>query len=164
MAAQAARIQATRRRRGGSWTRSAPSPPWRSDNSYCRPEVDESGIIEIRGRPPPGGGADAAGQPVCPQRHLYGQRRRTGWPSSPAPTWRANPPICGRWPSSSSWPRWAALSRPDAAHIGVVDRIFTRIGASDDLSAGQSTFMVEMTRGGRHSAAAPPPRLPADSG
>ena len=32
-----------------------------------------------------------------------------------------------------------------AAHIGVVDRIFTRIGASDDLSAGQSTFMVEMT-------------------
>ena len=32
-----------------------------------------------------------------------------------------------------------------SARIGVVDRIFTRIGASDDLSAGQSTFMVEMT-------------------
>ncbi|WP_414692964.1 MutS-related protein, partial [Oscillibacter sp. UBA6647] len=32
-----------------------------------------------------------------------------------------------------------------AARIGVVDRIFTRIGASDDLAAGQSTFMVEMT-------------------
>ncbi|MEA4816824.1 MAG: DNA mismatch repair protein MutS [Lachnospiraceae bacterium] len=31
------------------------------------------------------------------------------------------------------------------AHIGVVDRIFTRVGASDDLSSGQSTFMVEMT-------------------
>ena len=31
------------------------------------------------------------------------------------------------------------------ARIGVVDRIFTRVGASDDLSAGQSTFMVEMT-------------------
>ena len=31
------------------------------------------------------------------------------------------------------------------AHIGVVDRIFTRIGASDDLAGGQSTFMVEMT-------------------
>lgn len=30
------------------------------------------------------------------------------------------------------------------AHIGIVDRIFTRIGASDDLSRGQSTFMVEM--------------------
>ena len=32
-----------------------------------------------------------------------------------------------------------------AARIGVVDRIFTRIGASDDLASGQSTFMVEMT-------------------
>ena len=32
-----------------------------------------------------------------------------------------------------------------SAHIGVVDRIFTRIGASDDLAGGQSTFMVEMS-------------------
>ena len=32
----------------------------------------------------------------------------------------------------------------DAATIGVVDRIFTRVGAQDDISAGQSTFMVEM--------------------
>lgn len=32
----------------------------------------------------------------------------------------------------------------DFAHIGIVDRIFTRVGASDDLSSGQSTFMVEM--------------------
>ncbi|MFV0528094.1 MAG: DNA mismatch repair protein MutS [Lachnospiraceae bacterium] len=33
----------------------------------------------------------------------------------------------------------------DKANIGVVDRIFTRVGASDDLASGQSTFMVEMT-------------------
>ncbi len=33
----------------------------------------------------------------------------------------------------------------DAADIGIVDRIFTRVGASDDLASGQSTFMVEMT-------------------
>ena len=32
-----------------------------------------------------------------------------------------------------------------SAHIGIVDRLFTRIGASDDLASGQSTFMVEMT-------------------
>ena len=32
----------------------------------------------------------------------------------------------------------------ESAHIGLVDRIFTRVGASDDLSTGQSTFMVEM--------------------
>jgi DNA mismatch repair protein MutS len=33
----------------------------------------------------------------------------------------------------------------DAATIGVVDRVFTRVGASDDLASGQSTFMMEMT-------------------
>jgi len=33
----------------------------------------------------------------------------------------------------------------DSAEIGIVDRIFTRVGASDDLATGQSTFMVEMT-------------------
>ncbi len=32
-----------------------------------------------------------------------------------------------------------------SADIGIVDRIFTRVGASDDLASGQSTFMVEMT-------------------
>jgi DNA mismatch repair protein MutS len=33
----------------------------------------------------------------------------------------------------------------DRAHIGLVDRIFTRVGAQDDLATGRSTFMVEMT-------------------
>ncbi len=33
----------------------------------------------------------------------------------------------------------------DSAHIGLVDRIFTRIGAVDDLTQGQSYFIVEMT-------------------
>ncbi len=33
----------------------------------------------------------------------------------------------------------------ESAHIGLVDRIFCRVGASDDLARGQSTFMVEMS-------------------
>ncbi len=33
----------------------------------------------------------------------------------------------------------------DAASVGIVDKLFTRIGASDDLASGQSTFMLEMT-------------------
>ena len=31
-----------------------------------------------------------------------------------------------------------------AAHIGIVDRLFSRVGAADDLARGRSTFMVEM--------------------
>ncbi|VTR57314.1 DNA mismatch repair protein MutS [Actinobacillus pleuropneumoniae] len=36
----------------------------------------------------------------------------------------------------------------DSAEIGALDRIFTRIGASDDLASGRSTFMVENDRNG----------------
>ena len=36
------------------------------------------------------------------------------------------------------------MFQQQSARIGVVDKIFTRVGASDDLSMGQSTFMVEM--------------------
>ena len=32
----------------------------------------------------------------------------------------------------------------EAAHIGIVDRLFSRVGAADDLARGRSTFMVEM--------------------
>ena len=32
----------------------------------------------------------------------------------------------------------------ESAHIGIVDRIFSRVGAADDLASGRSTFMVEM--------------------
>ena len=45
----------------------------------------------------------------------------------------------------------------DEAAIGVVDRIFTRVGASDDLARGESTFMVEMIETAnilRHATAA----------
>ena len=42
------------------------------------------------------------------------------------------------------------------ARIGLADRIFTRVGASDNLARGQSTFMVEMTETADH----PPPRHP----
>ena len=35
----------------------------------------------------------------------------------------------------------------ESAHIGIVDKIFTRVGASDNISVGESTFMVEMNDG-----------------
>ena len=50
---------------------------------------------------------------------------------------------------SRSWRRWAASCRRRRATIGVADRIFARVGASDELSRGQSTFMVEMTETAR---------------
>jgi len=46
--------------------------------------------------------------------------------------------------SSCSWRRWARSSPWNSAQIGLVDRIFTRVGATDRLARGQSTFLVEM--------------------
>ncbi len=113
-------------------------------NNFCRPEVDESGIIEIREGRHPVVEKVLKDSLFVPNDTFMGEKEErvdiiTG------------PNMAGK----STYMRQVALIVLMAqmgsfvparyAHIGVVDRIFTRIGASDDLSAGQSTFMVEMT-------------------
>ncbi len=113
-------------------------------NNYCCPVVDDSDVIEIH-----------AG------RHPVVERMRSDSLFVPNDTYMGKnedraaiitgPNMAGK----STYMRQVALIvlmaqigsfvPAKAAHLGVVDRIFTRIGASDDLSAGQSTFMVEMT-------------------
>ena len=113
-------------------------------NNFCRPEVDESGVIEIREGRHPVVEKVLKDALFVPNDTFMGEKEErvaiiTG------------PNMAGK----STYMRQVALIVLMAqmgsfvpakyAHIGVVDRIFTRIGASDDLSAGQSTFMVEMT-------------------
>lgn len=110
---------------------------------YCRPEVDLSDAIEIvEGR-----------HPVVERRlksslFVPNDTRMDGGDHLAAII--TGPNMAGK----STYMRQVALIvlmaqmgsfvPARAARIGVVDRVFTRIGASDDLSAGQSTFMVEM--------------------
>ena len=113
-------------------------------NNYCQPCVDESGVIEIQAGRHPVVEKMRSDALFVPNDTLMGAKEDrvsiiTG------------PNMAGK----STYMRQVALIVLMAqvgsfvpahdAHIGVVDRIFTRIGASDDLSAGQSTFMVEMT-------------------
>ena len=113
-------------------------------NHYCRPDVDESGVIEIREGRHPVVEQVLRESLFVPNDTFMGAREDrvaiiTG------------PNMAGK----STYMRQVALIvllaqmgsfvPAASARIGVVDRIFTRIGASDDLSAGQSTFMVEMT-------------------
>lgn len=113
-------------------------------NNYCRPDVDESGVIEIREGRHPVVEQVLKDTLFVPNDTFLGEKESrvaiiTG------------PNMAGK----STYMRQVALivlmaqmgGFVPAAHarIGVVDRIFTRVGASDDLSAGQSTFMVEMT-------------------
>jgi len=113
-------------------------------NNYCRPTVDDSSVIEIHeGRHPVVEQVLKGSLFVPNDTYMGAEAGRVAIITGPN--------MAGK----STYMRQVALITlmaqvgsfvpARAARIGVVDRIFTRIGASDDLSAGQSTFMVEMT-------------------
>ncbi len=112
-------------------------------NRYCRPEVDLSDKLEItEGRHP------VVEQMLKDSLFVPNDTVMDGGDNLLAII--TGPNMAGK----STYMRQVALITlmaqvgsfvpAKAAHVGVVDRVFTRIGASDDLSAGASTFMVEM--------------------
>jgi len=112
-------------------------------HGYVRPDVDESDVLEVReGRHPVVERALTDERFVPNDLLLDRDRRRVAVLTGPN--------MAGK----STYIRQAALIAlmaqagsfvPAAsARVGVVDRIFTRIGADDDLAGGRSTFMVEM--------------------
>lgn len=113
------------------------------DMNYCMPEVDASGIIDIKnGRHPVIEKMLGAGIFVENDTYLDKEENRLSIITGPN--------MAGK----STYMRQVALITlmaqvgsfvpAETAKVGVVDKIFTRVGASDDLSMGQSTFMVEM--------------------
>lgn len=113
------------------------------DMNYCMPEVNSSGTIDIRnGRHPVIEKILGPGNFVENDTYLDKQDNRLSIITGPN--------MAGK----STYMRQVALITlmaqvgsfvpAESAKIGVVDKIFTRVGASDDLSMGQSTFMVEM--------------------
>ena len=113
------------------------------DMNYCMPEVNSYGTIDIKnGRHPVIEKILGAGSFVENDTYLDGEENRLAIITGPN--------MAGK----STYMRQVALITlmaqvgsfvpAESAKIGVVDKIFTRVGASDDLSMGQSTFMVEM--------------------
>ena len=111
--------------------------------NYCMPVVDNSDVIDIKeGRHPVIEKMLPAGAFVQNDAYLDSNENRLSIITGPN--------MAGK----STYMRQVALITLMAqigsfvpareAHIGVVDKIFTRVGASDDLSMGESTFMVEM--------------------
>ena len=114
-----------------------------ASRNYVRPDLDDSGVIDIRdGRHPTLEAILPAGEFVPNDALLDTENEQV--------TILTGPNMAGK----SSWLRQVALIvllaqvgsfvPARSAVIGLVDRIFTRIGAQDDIATGQSTFMVEM--------------------
>lgn len=113
-------------------------------NNYIKPKINEKGIIDIKnGRHPVVEQMIPNDMFVANDTYLDNHNNRISIITGPN--------MAGK----STYMRQAALIvlmaqigsfvPASAANIGICDRIFTRVGASDDLASGQSTFMVEMT-------------------
>lgn len=113
-------------------------------NHYCRPKLNTSGIIDIKsGRHPVVEKMINNDMFIANDTYLDNEKHRISIITGPN--------MAGK----STYMRQSALIvlmaqigcfvPAQSAQIGIVDRIFTRVGASDDLASGQSTFMVEMT-------------------
>jgi DNA mismatch repair protein MutS len=112
-------------------------------NNYCKPKINENGIIQIKsGRHPVVEKMITNDLFIENDTYLDNDTHRI--------TIITGPNMAGK----STYMRQTALIvllaqigsfvPAASADIGIVDRIFTRVGASDDLASGQSTFMVEM--------------------
>lgn len=113
-------------------------------NNYVRPKINNSGVIDIKnGRHPVVEQMIENDMFIANDTYLDNQKKRISIITGPN--------MAGK----STYMRQTALIvlmaqigsfvPAEKANIGIVDRIFTRVGASDDLASGQSTFMVEMT-------------------
>ena len=113
-------------------------------NHYVRPDINEKGVIDIKdGRHPVVEKMIPNDMFICNDTYLNDKKNRISIITGPN--------MAGK----STYMRQTALIvlmaqigsfvPASSANIGIVDRIFTRVGASDDLASGQSTFMVEMT-------------------
>ena len=113
-------------------------------NQYVRPKINEKGTIDIRdGRHPVVEKMIPSEMFIANDTYLDDKKNRISVITGPN--------MAGK----STYMRQTALIvlmaqigsfvPASSANIGLVDRIFTRVGASDDLASGQSTFMVEMT-------------------
>ena len=112
-------------------------------NHYVKPKINERGVIDIRNGRHPVVEQMLPGQMfIANDTYLDNGANRIAVITGPN--------MAGK----STYMRQTALVvlmaqvgsfvPADSADIGIVDRIFTRVGASDDLASGQSTFMVEM--------------------
>ncbi len=115
------------------------------ENGYVRPVVDESSVIDIhQGRHPVIETQMPLGESYVPNDILLDAERQqiiiiTG------PNMAGKSALLRQTALITLMAQIGSFVPAESARIGVVDKIFTRVGASDNIALGESTFMVEMT-------------------
>lgn len=115
------------------------------EGKYARPVVDESDVIDIRGgRHPVIETMLPAGESYIANDVQLDTKRQqiiiiTG------PNMAGKSALLRQTALITLMAQMGSFVPAEAARIGIVDKIFTRVGASDNISVGESTFMVEMT-------------------
>ena len=115
-----------------------------SSNRYCRPEVDRSRVLDIKGgRHPVIETMMEPGEEYIPNDIRLDNARQqiivlTG------PNMAGKSALLRQTALIVLLAQIGSFVPADSARIGICDKIFTRVGASDNISRGESTFMVEM--------------------
>ena len=113
------------------------------DFNYCMPEVDSSGTIDIKnGRHPVI--EKILGEGVFVENDTFLDKGDNRLSIITGPNMAGKSTYMRQVALITLMAQCGSFVPAESANIGVVDKIFTRVGASDDLSMGQSTFMVEM--------------------
>ncbi|MHC5053083.1 MAG: DNA mismatch repair protein MutS [Planctomycetota bacterium] len=119
-----------------------------ADRGYVRPELDESLVLEIEdGRHPVLEMAMDAGTFVPNDIEIDAERRQVLIVTGPNMAGKST--FIRQVALTAAMAQMGSFVPAKRARVGIVDRIFARVGASDDLSRGRSTFMVEMVETAR---------------
>lgn len=113
------------------------------DFNYCMPVVDSSGTIDIKnGRHPVI--EKILGEGIFVENDTFLDKGDNRLSIITGPNMAGKSTYMRQVALITLMAQCGSFVPAESANIGVVDKIFTRVGASDDLSMGQSTFMVEM--------------------
>ena len=115
-----------------------------AERGYCRPELSEDKVIDIRdGRHPVIETLMDVGQQYIPN-DVYLDDTSQQIMMITGPNMAGKSALLRQRALIVLMAQMGSFVPASSAHIGVVDKIFTRVGASDNISQGESTFMVEM--------------------
>jgi len=113
-------------------------------NKYSRPEINESTILDIKsGRHPVIERQLPVGESYVPN-DVYLDNETQQILIITGPNMAGKSALLRQTALIVLMAQIGSFVPADSAHIGIVDKVFTRVGASDNLSKGESTFMVEM--------------------